>query len=152
LLEVVDDEQQVLGSQKAFDRAGGRFAREHDDLELRDDRGGHVLGPGQCGERDEVRAFCEVGVDGARGLEREPRLADAAGASQGQQPHRARPEPLDDRAYVVVATDRAVRRNRHAAVTRHLRRCRRGAQPAGADINRRAWRIDARIVAENGLL
>ena len=49
-------------------------------------------------ERHEPRAVREVGLDGARGLERQPRLADAARPGQRQQPDPPAAQPLGDRA------------------------------------------------------
>ena len=70
LLEVVGDQQQVLGGQEAFGGLVGGLAGEHDDPERLDDRRGDVLGSLQRGERDEVRAVGEVRLDRARGLQR----------------------------------------------------------------------------------
>ena len=47
---------------------------------------GTSCGPLNGGERHEVCPVREVGLDGARGLEREPRLAHTAGTGKGQQP------------------------------------------------------------------
>ena len=60
-------------------------------LQRLDDRGGHVLGSVQRGERDEVRAVGEVRRDRARGLHGQPCLADPARPREGEQPHRPRP-------------------------------------------------------------
>jgi hypothetical protein len=84
MLEVVGEQQQVLGGQKALDGVIGRLAREHNDLEGLDDRRGNVLGSLDRGERDEVRAIGKVRLDGARGLHGEPRLADPAGPCERQ--------------------------------------------------------------------
>ena len=101
VLEVVDHQQQVLGGQEALGGLVGGLAREHDDRERLDDRRGHVLGPLQRGERDEVRAVGEVRLDRARGLQRQARLADPARAREGEQPHAADAQPVRDRAHVV---------------------------------------------------
>ena len=87
-----------LAARKRSTASVGRLARERDDRERADDRRGNVLRPLHGRERHEVRAVGEVGLDGARGLEREPRLADTARPGQRQQANRARPQTLADRA------------------------------------------------------
>ena len=86
-----------LAARKRSTASSGGLAREHDDPQRRDDRRRDVLGSCDGGERDEVRAVGEVGLDGARGLEREPGLADAARPGQRQQPDGTRSQPLADR-------------------------------------------------------
>jgi hypothetical protein len=122
VLEVVGDQQQVLGGQEALGRLVGRLAGEHDDPERLDDHRGNVVGPLQRGEGDEVRAVGEVRLDRARGLHGEPCLADPAGPGQCEQPHVPCPQPLGDRAQLVLATDRPVGRHRQPAVTERARR------------------------------
>jgi hypothetical protein len=87
VLAVVHDQQDMLGGQEAFDRPVGGLARERDDRERVDDRRGNVLRSPDGRERNEVSAVREVGCDRARGLEREPCLADAAGPGEREQPH-----------------------------------------------------------------
>ena len=105
VLEIVDDQQQVLGGQEAFGGLVGRLAREHDDPERADDRRGNVLGSLLRGERDEMRAVGEVCLHSARGLEGESCLADPARPGEGEQPDRSGPQPLADRGDV-AARDR----------------------------------------------
>ena len=112
VLEVVEHQQQVLGGQEALGGLLGGLAREHDDRQRLDDRRGHVLGPSQRGERDEVRAVGEVRLHRARRLQRQPRLAHPARAREGQQPHAVDAEAVRDRPHVVLAADRPVRRRR----------------------------------------
>ena len=87
-----------LARQEALDRLLGGLAREQRRSRASDDRRGHVLGSVHGGERHEVRAVGEVGLDGARGLEREPRLADAAGPGEREQPHGPVAQPFAERA------------------------------------------------------
>ena len=109
-----------------------------DDRERADDRGGNVLRSFHRRERHEVRAVGEVGLDGARGLEREPGLADTTGPGQGQQANRARAQALADRADLTSAADRAIRRRRQRAAAigggrhRHIAPGRRRARVATA--------------------
>jgi hypothetical protein len=114
VLDVVDHQQQVLGGQEALSGRLGRLCREHDDRERADNRFGNVLGPAQRSERDEARAIGEISVCRACRLQSQARLADSARARQGQQPHAVDTEAVRDRANVVRAPDRPVRRRRQA--------------------------------------
>ena len=127
VLEVVDDEQQMLGAQEARDRLLGRLAGERDDPESGHDGLRDVLVAVERRERDEARAVRVVRLHRARRLDGEPRLADAARARQGQQPHLAAADPGHDRAHVVVAADHPVGGRRQSARTAGRRlRARRG--------------------------
>jgi hypothetical protein len=84
MLAVVNDQQQVLGGEKALDRLIGRLAPERDDCERTGDCRGNFLRSLHRRERDEVRAIGEVELDCARSLEREPCLANPTRSGQGQ--------------------------------------------------------------------
>ena len=77
-----------LTARKRSTASAGRLACEQNDRERAHDRRGNVLRALDSCERHEACAVGEVGLDGARGLEREPRLADAARPGEGQQAHR----------------------------------------------------------------
>ena len=108
-----------------------------------------------------MRAVGEVELDGARGLEREPGLADTAGPGQGQQANRARPQALGDRADLTRAADRAVRRRRQRAAAlgrgshRHVlstqRRCRVGVALA-RQLHCRRRQVERRVLAQDRLV
>ena len=66
----------------------------------------------------------------ARGLQREPRLADPARAGQREQPDRARSQPFADRVEIVLATDRAVGRHRQPGHTSRASRAGVGSGPS----------------------
>ncbi len=159
LLEVVDDQQQVLGGQEADGGVVGGFAGEHDDPERLHDRRGHILGSVQRGERDEVRAVGEVRLDRAPGLHGESCLADPAGPGEREQPHRPGPQPLTDRGDVMLAADRAVGRRRQPVAARRRPRMpvasRRPARAPAAcsrtslvELAQRLCRFDAELVDE----
>ena len=112
VLEVVGDQQQVLGGEEAFGGLVGGLAREDDDPERSDDRRRHVLRSLHGGERHEVRAVGEVRLDGARGLERESRLADPARPGECEQPRGVRPQPLPDRGELASSADQLIGRRR----------------------------------------
>jgi hypothetical protein len=144
--EVVGDQQPVFGGQKAFRGLVGRLAREHDDPERLDDRRGKALGSVQRGERDEVRSVGEARLDRARGLQGEPCLADPAGPGEGEQPHRAESQPLADRAQLVLATDRPVRRRRQGAIGAGGISTRHGGEDQRREICRQIADVDLQEV------
>ena len=122
LLEVVGDQQQVLGGQEALGGLVGGLAREHDDPERVDDRPGNVLGPVQRGERDKRGAVGEVRLDCAPGLHGKSRLADPARPGEREHPHRPGQQPLADGDDVPLAPDRPVGRHRESAGAQRSRR------------------------------
>ena len=119
-----------------------------------DDRRGNVLRSLHGGERHEVRAIGEVGLDGARGLEREPGLADPAGPGERQQPHGLGSQSLGDRADLAPATDRPVRRRRQraadAAMPPTARRHRLvAAAPASSSRGTAGAAVERRVLAQD---
>ena len=88
MLAVVDNQQQLLDGQEALDRVRRGLALERDDRQCAHDRPRHVLRAPDSREPQEPGAVREVGLNRARGLQRQPRLAHAARPGQGQQAHR----------------------------------------------------------------
>ena len=131
---------------------------ESDDRPERlDDRSGNILGPVEGSERDEAGAVDEVALDCAGGLQREPRLADPAGAGEREQPRRAQAQPLSDRRKIVPAADRAVGRHRQPApaLGAEWRRPRLGAERVGVskdvlvELAQRLGGLDAELLHES---
>ena len=93
VLEVIQHQQQMLAGQKPRDRLICGLASERDDLQGVDHRRGNILRSLKGRQRHELRTVREVGFDGSADLEREPRLAHAAGSGEREQPRRGL-EPL----------------------------------------------------------
>ena len=86
LLEVVEDQQDVLVPQPVAELVEQRLGRGGLEADRARDRSEHRLAVAGCGEVDEEDAVLEpVDVVGG-GAEGQPRLSDAAGAGQREQP------------------------------------------------------------------
>ena len=116
----------MLGAEEALHRLRGRLALERDDRQRVDDRGRHVLRSFHRGEAHEVGAVGEAALHGTRRLDGKARLADSAGAGEGEQADVLVPEALRDRRDVALAADRRVRGHGQPAPPR--RRGRRAAE------------------------
>ena len=105
----------------------------------------HVLRAPHGREPHESGAVGELGLDRARGLERQPCLADAARPRQSQQPHRPGPHAVHDRA---ISRARPIVRFGGAAARAPALggRCHRQVRPArwGCRGRRRAARLHQR--------
>ena len=103
LLEVIEDDQDLAagqgGDQPLLERRFAFFAQAEalGDHRQGDDR---VAGEGQGDEGDTAR---EVGPEQAGQLQRQPGLADAAGAGQGDETHILAAQQIPDRGQLGVA-------------------------------------------------
>ncbi len=135
LLEVVEQEQNVprpelLGERLAQVLPAGDAGSDR--LDERLERPGSVAGVRQV---DEVDAVGEAVAQIGRGLDGEPRLADAAGAGESHQAHARGAEVLADREQVELPPDQL--RGLHGQVVR-----RRIERPQPGEVGPQAVRRD----------
>ena len=137
---VVHHQEQMLGCQEPFECLLGRLARDRHDVQCAHDRAGDIPRPLDRRKRDEPRAVGKVGLDGARGVERQSRLAHPSRAGQRQDPPAAGAQLFGDLAQLAGATDRAVRWRRQRAGPPR----RRG--------HRRDRRVERGVLGQDGLM
>ena len=143
VLAIVEHEQQSALRQVPHKRGGHRLVGEHAHAELTGDHGGDVLRlrvAGESGEPDEPCAVGEPRDAPRRELQRQPRLAAASGADQGDDA--PRPDALREARELGVAADEE--RRLHGQVVSHLaQRVRRhGGSAALGDLEHRLARCE----------
>jgi hypothetical protein len=152
VLGVVEHEQELARLQPAGDRLGGLFAGGLRDRQRAGDGGGHEGGVAQRRELDEAGAVgvrvCELSGE----LEREPGLAGAAGAAEGEQADVVAQQQLAQLVELVFTAERAVRWRRQRERRRlGCRRCCEGGvvlQDLALQLAQLHARLEPELVAE----
>ena len=130
VLAVVQDEQQRARREELDHRVDDVLSRQRPRVERRRDGVGHELRIGDGRELDERRASLVRRLGAARELQREPRLARAAGPRERQQ---ARvPEQRAQLAELAAAADERARVGRQRRAARHRSRARRAPRSSSA--------------------
>ena len=111
VLEVVENQQELLGAQGAH-QPRGQVAILHRQIERAHDRGCQGIGGGERRQRDEVRAVGEQLEGGARQLQRQAGLSHAARADDRQQPGLRRVQRRGQLGQIGLAPDEGRERRR----------------------------------------
>ena len=130
VLAVVEHQQELPAGQRMWPRAAGDVAGAEFEPDRRGDRGRNQAGIGKRRELGEPDAVGKFRQQLARGRDGEPRLADAAGAGEGDQPMRG--GKADDFAQFIVPPDQLGDRLRQVGRRQGRSGLRRGRGRAGA--------------------
>ena len=122
MLEVVEEQQPLLAGKRGDEGRGQRLAGLLGDVESACDRGDNERRVAQRGERDPEDAVGVAVGRGGGGLEREPRLAGAAGPGEGEQPRVGLGEQCGDRRQFALTAEKRGRRDGEVRAVERLQR------------------------------
>ena len=149
VLEVVEYEQELMVGEEALERFLRRPARG-DAKRARNRRGDERSAAHRC-QLDEGGAVSEAHREAVRQLEREPRLADAAGAGERQEPHAVLSQQPLRVGELAASPEQRRRRQRHRVrMALGDDRLERGivVQDRALQTLKRRTRLDAELIVE----